>query len=281
LRALLEELALQETNGEFDFSIIIVDNDAERSAEDEVKDFAKNRSLRADYYVEPRQNISLARNKAIENASGEFIAFIDDDEVPVPLWLGTLYRTLNKYGVDGVLGPTLPSFDPAAPQWLVKGGFHDRASYPTGFVIDGRKGRTGNVLIKREVCIAEEQAFRPEFRSGEDQDFFGRMIEKGFTFIWCNEAIAYETVPPIRWEKRFLIKKAMLQGACAVLNRRHKFRYFAKSLLAISIYVVVTPFAFLLGQRAFMQIMVRLFDHLGQVLAVIGYNPIKQAYVTE
>ena len=34
-----------------------------------------------------KQNIALARNKAIENAKGDFIAFIDDDEFPLDQWL--------------------------------------------------------------------------------------------------------------------------------------------------------------------------------------------------
>ena len=281
LRKLLKELVQQETNGLFDFSIIIVDNDATRSAEVVVTDFVKNASIQVCYYIEPRQNISLARNKAVENAHGDLIAFIDDDEIPITGWLVTLFRTLHTYGVDGVLGPTLPHIDPAAPGWLVKGRFYERPRYPTGFIIDGKKGRTGNVLIKRQVCSAEELPFRPEFRSGEDQDFFGRMIQRGFTFIWCNEAIAYETVSPGRWKKRFLLRKAMLQGACSVLNRERRVYNCAKSLLAISVYAGASPFALIFGQQIFMQIMVKLFDHIGQLLAIIGIDPIRQAYVSE
>ena len=37
---------------------------------------------RVKYCVEPRQNIALARNKALQNAEGDLIAFIDDDEFP-------------------------------------------------------------------------------------------------------------------------------------------------------------------------------------------------------
>src|SRR5713101_8324644 len=103
LRRLLEELAFQDTGGLFTYSIIVVDNDHFRSAERVVSDFAARQSVSASYCVESRQNIALARNKAIENTVGDFIAFIDDDELPTKCWLLTLFMTLNEYDVDGVL----------------------------------------------------------------------------------------------------------------------------------------------------------------------------------
>src|ERR1051325_8420557 len=88
--------------------------------------------------VEPRQNIALARNMAVANAKGDFIAFIDDDELPGGEWLLTLFSAYQQYGVDGVLGPVKPRFDEPPPKWVVDGRFCERPSYPTGFVIDWR-----------------------------------------------------------------------------------------------------------------------------------------------
>ncbi len=44
------------------------------------------------------------------------MAFIDDDERPPDRWLLTLFKAYEKYGVDGVLGPVKPHFDPGAPE---------------------------------------------------------------------------------------------------------------------------------------------------------------------
>lgn len=281
LRRLLEELARQQTDGLFTFSVVVVDNDSVRSAEAEVLDFAKHASISASYYVESRQNISLARNKAVEKAQGDFIAFLDDDEFPTQSWLLTLFKALEEHKVDGVLGPVKPFFDQGAPKWVVKGGFYERPTYRTGLIIDGKKGRTGNVLLKRQIFVAGEQPFKPELRSGEDQEFFGRMIQKGHVFTWCNEAAAYETVPPIRWKRTFMLRKALLQGACSILNPAHRGPRIARSIIAVPVYVVALPFALLLGQHKWMSLLVRLFDHLGKLLALMGINVVKQAYVTE
>jgi succinoglycan biosynthesis protein ExoM len=280
LKRLLEELRGQHTGGLFTYSIVVVDNDYARSAEDVVREFGASSAIPVKYCVEPQQNIALARNKAIENAGGNMIAFIDDDELPIERWLLTLFEALNKFGVDGVLGPVKPKFDEEPPQWVVKGKFYDRPSYPTGFVIDWRKGRTGNVLLKRELFGEGTQMFNPDFRTGEDQDFFRRWIEKGHTFIWCHEAMAYEVVPPGRWNYSFMLRRALLQGAASRLHPTFGPRDIAISMIAVPAYIVALPFTLALGHGRFMSPLVRLFNHMGRLLASLGINPVGDPYVT-
>jgi succinoglycan biosynthesis protein ExoM len=280
LRGLLEDLREQDTGGLFTYSILIVDNDHQRSANDVVSEFAAGQAVHVEYYVEPEQNIALARNKAIEHASGDFVVFIDDDESPIQRWLLTLFEACNRHNVHGVLGPVHPRYAETPPAWVVDGKFYDRRTYPTGFVIDWRKGRTGNTLLKKEVFKGVMQPFRPEFRTGEDQDFFRRMIEKGYVFIWCNEAVAYEVVPPLRWKRTFLLKRALLRGHASLAHPTCGARDIMTSAVAAPAYALALPFALAFGQGAFMIILVRLFDHLGRLLGIVGINPVRQPYVT-
>jgi glycosyltransferase involved in cell wall biosynthesis len=278
---LLCALGTQETGEQFTYSIVVADNDRFRSAEPVVSNFAAASDIPVLYCVEPEQNISHARNRAIANATGDFVAFIDDDEFPIQSWLLTLYGACNEYDVDGVLGAVKPYFDEAAPNWVVKGKFYDRATYPTGFVIDWRKGRTGNVLLTKRILEGHAQPFRSEFLTGEDQDFFRRMIEKGHVFIWCNEAVAYEIVPPVRCKRTFMLRRALLRGAVAPVHPTFGSRELAKSVIAVPAYSLALPFALVLGQHRFMALLVRLCDHLGKLLACLGIKPIKAAYVTD
>jgi succinoglycan biosynthesis protein ExoM len=282
LRRLLAALAVQETGGLFTYSVVVADNDRQQSAKSVVGDWtAAGAAMRVSYCVEARQNIALTRNKAIENAKGDFIAFIDDDEWPTPRWLLTLFTACRDYAVDGALGPVKPHFDEQPPRWVIAGKFYDRPTYPTGFVIDWRKGRTGNVLLKGRLFDRDTQPFRPEFLTGEDQDFFRRMIGKGHRFIWCDEALAYETVPPIRWNRTVMLKRALLRGAVSLVHPTGRPTAIAKSMIAAPVYTVVLPFALLLGQGRFMTCLVKLCDHIGRLLAVVGIRPIRESYVTE
>ncbi len=160
LQRLLEELGRQQTGTRFSYSIVVADNDRLRSAEPAVRDFAARSETPIRYCVQPQQNIALTRNKALENAAGEFVAFIDDDEFPTDRWLLTLFEACSEYNVDGVLGPVKPYFDHQAPKWVVDGRFYDRPTYPTGFIIDARKGRTGNVLLRRQIFEDDDTALQ-------------------------------------------------------------------------------------------------------------------------
>src|SRR4029078_701817 len=92
LTRLLNKLMCQVTEGEFTFSVVIADNDSAHSADQVVREISQATGLRIKYCVEPQQNIALVRNQALQNADGDLIAFIDDDEVPVEHWLLNLFR---------------------------------------------------------------------------------------------------------------------------------------------------------------------------------------------
>ncbi len=281
LKRLLEKLSTQETGGHFTYSIVVADNDSLRTAEGAVSDFAAMSPLSVTYCFEPRQNICLARNKAIETSTGDFIAFIDDDEFPAQGWLLSLFQSAADDTVQGVLGPVERHFDEQPPKWVIKGNFYDRPSHPTGFVIDWREGRTGNVLLKRRVLPVGEPAFDPQYHRGGDTEFFRRMIERGHLFIWCNEAVVYETVPPIRWTRSFMLKRALLRGAITLQSPTFGPYTLAKSVIAVPIYAIGLPFMLLLGHHRFMDLLVRLCDHLGKVMAFVGIKPVKNPYVTD
>lgn len=280
LRRLLGDIQKQETGGLFTYSIVICDNDRQRSAEQTVVSFASDSPVEILYCVEPNQGIALARNMVVKNATGDLLAFIDDDEFPDSNWLRSLFLALQQYRVDGILGPVKPSFEAGVPAWIVKGKFYDRSFPSSGCILTSSQTRTGNVLLSSGVLTEIEGPFRPEFRAGEDVDFFRRAIEKGFRFAWCNEGVVFETVPPSRWKRMYLLRKALLRGACAALRPTVDTVDIAKSVTAVLLYTLALPFAAIRGHHKFMDVMVRLCDHLGKLLALVGINPVREPYVS-
>jgi succinoglycan biosynthesis protein ExoM len=279
LKRLLDELSQQETVDLFSFSVVVCDNDQAKSAEPVIDEACATYPFSIKYCVEPRQNIALARNRVVENADGEFLAFIDDDEFPAHDWLLKLFKTCVEYKVDGVLGPVLRHFDDVPPAWLRKSKFYVRRVNPTGMPVAWLEARTGNVLLKREVIGSDTAPFRPEYRAGEDQDFFRRKISEGKKFIWCADAEAFEVVPPARWKRTYLIRKALLRGATAGLQCNAA--GVIKSVIAIPLYALAMPFTVLAGQHYFMTLLVKTCDHLGKLLILMGINPIREQYVSE
>jgi succinoglycan biosynthesis protein ExoM len=279
LRQALEKISLQETGGRFTFSIVVVDNDHGESAKRTVSEFCHLSDIETTYCVEPEQNIALARNRALKNASGNFIAFLDDDEFPTEDWLLSLFNALRQQGVDGVLGPVLPFFEAQPPSWLVRGKFCIRSRHKTGTILDWSETRTGNVLLKSQILDGIDEPFRRQFvDGGEDNDFFRRMIQNGHSFSWCDEAIVYEVVPPERWKRRYMLRRALLRGQ----SQRHTadLATTVKSLLAVPFYIASLPFMLLLGQHMFMNFLIRLFDHSGKLLAIAGFKAAGDKYLS-
>jgi succinoglycan biosynthesis protein ExoM len=273
----LEKLQDQETNGLFTYSVVVVDNDVSQSAEPSVLEYAARASIPIRYRVEAQQNIALARNKALENAEGEFIAFIDDDEFPTKRWLVNLLETCRKDKVDGVLGPVVPEFESRPPQWVVKGGFFERPNYGTGHRMTWKQTRTGNVLFRRKILEGNEIWFKADFDTGgEDVDFFRRMAEQGRSFVWCREAVVYEVVPAARCNRSYLLKRALLRGSNFPKHPTHRWLNIAKSLIAVPLYTLILPVLALFGQHVFVKYLIKFCDHASRLLAFLGVNLVTQ-----
>lgn len=278
LEALLIKLQEQVTNGEFDYSIVLVDNDKDQSARHIFENQWQKSRIPMKYYLEPRSGIPNARNRAIQSSCGNFIAFIDDDEFPMNDWLLNLFRTCCKFNADGVLGPVNPYFEETPPKWIIKGKLFERPSHITGMVLHWSETRCGNVLIRRGILNNNENQFSLKFRHSEDQDFFKRITGKGFKIIWCNEATVYETETRDRFKLSYFLRRALLRGNVSVKLRSRKCFGFLKSLAAFQIYTIALPVLLLLRRHLFIKYLIKDVEHIGILIAYFGFDV--QKYLT-
>jgi hypothetical protein len=191
-----------------------------------------------------------------------------------------MVRFCDSSGASGALGPVRPFFEQTPPRWLVRGGFCERKEHATGYELDWRQTRTGNVLFRSEIINGLAEPFRTEFGTGgEDQDFFRRMILAGGKFLWCNEAPVYELVPPQRWRRSYMLRRALQRGQ----NEKELLSVgsIGKSLVAVPCYSILAPVLLLTRHDIFMNCLIRLFDHLGKLLAAMGFKPVGERYVSQ
>jgi succinoglycan biosynthesis protein ExoM len=278
LRQLLEKLQYQETDNLFIYSAVVVDNDINKTAQDTVHNLQKSSAIKIDYYYEPEKNIALARNKAVENAQGSHIAFIDDDEFPVSDWLLQLYKAMHRHKSDGALGPVRPYYPEGCPAWLIKSRLCERPEHQTGTVLHWGETRTGNVLIDRKIFKDPGNRFGREFgrTGGEDIEFFRKMIEAGKIFIWCNEAPTYETVPPERWSKRFYSQRLLRIGGLVgeKIRQRDSITRCFYSLIKSTGWIITMglslPFAELVGDHLYMRAVTKIMYNAGLISGLMG-----------
>jgi len=213
LARLLEALAGQD--GAPPFEVIVVDNDAAGSAADAIARAPRSLALRA--FVEPLQNIARARNRAVAAATANWIAFVDDDELPRLGWLSHLYAAAQRHWADGVFAPVVPRLPDGAPAWIAAGRFFDRPRHRTGTHVPTDELRTGNALIRRALLAPARDGAGPfderfGLSGGEDTVALGRLANGGARFVWCDEAVVEEQVAPERARVGFLLRRAFGGG---------------------------------------------------------------------
>jgi succinoglycan biosynthesis protein ExoM len=277
LARLLAGLISQATGGLFSYSIIVVDNDRRRSAENAVFSCKKNSKVSIEYLVEERQNVALARNKAIDNAKGELIALMDDDDFPSQDWLLNLFMAFQKSACSGVIGRISYKFNGVVSGWVKKISFFN-LKYKTGAILN-RDMYTGNCLLDRRLFSSGNNYFLPELgEGGEDAEFFYRMRKLGHNFIWCNEAVVYAPVPPERLRLKWLLRRALRYGIVdfkiKTQERAFLARFMAilKSFLFSLALLLLMPFTLIRGKHKFYDCLFAAVSCAGFFLGNFGYS---------
>jgi succinoglycan biosynthesis protein ExoM len=283
LGRLLESLAAQHTCGEFEFSIVVVDNDHAGSARDTVGQLRARCQLDVTYEVGALNSIPAARNHALRLAKGNYIGIIDDDEFPLPQWLITLYHAIKTFNVDGALGPVVPYFETRPPAWLLRGRFCERPLHRTGTLLHWQQTRTGNVLIKRDVFDKNLLLFDESFTTGgSDREFFKQAMSRGCRFIAVEEAPVFEIVPPERQTKGYWLRRAVVNGFNAHKNSIGQVTGLPRLLLAprlsgaVLLYSMAAPVCALLGTHVLIHCLERGAHHLSRLCAMMGTELIKE-----
>ena len=101
------------------FEILVVDNKSTDNTRQVVcEEFAFVPNLR--YFYEPIIGLSQARNTGWCNASGEYVAYLDDDAIACPQWLEKILDAFSKVVPQpgGVGGKVEPIWEVPRPDWL-------------------------------------------------------------------------------------------------------------------------------------------------------------------
>jgi glycosyltransferase involved in cell wall biosynthesis len=164
------------------------------------------------YVVEPRRGLTYARNRAIAEAGAvDFVAFIDDDEVPSAQWLDEHLWAQSEFAADVVSGPALPKYAPEVADWVKDGGFFDRQVVATGTL--RRACPTNNVLVGTHV-FERVPKFDDAFAlsGAEDTDFFLRVSKAGYRIVWSQEAAVFESVSAKRGTVAWILRREYQTG---------------------------------------------------------------------
>ncbi len=184
LRRCLESLSRL---GYPNFDVLVVDNS---EGDDQTKDLAD--IFHASYVLEPQTGLSLARNTGAKHATGELIAYIDDDAIAKADWLNAFAREFLDAKVMAVAGQVIEggtlrgglsriSVGREEPNWVAITSF-------------GGVGNGGNLAF-RSAAFASWPGFDSRLGRGtqidgnEEHDAFFQMVRRGHRVVYAPDAI--------------------------------------------------------------------------------------------
>lgn len=106
LPAVLDKLRQQVNTESISWEIIVVDNNSSDNTASLVRDYQRNWSAGCSlrYTVENQQGAAFARIKAVREAKGEWIGFLDDDTLPAANWVAAAVEFGKTHPRAGAYG---------------------------------------------------------------------------------------------------------------------------------------------------------------------------------
>ncbi len=220
LEKCLRSLASQQHVGDFEFHILVVDNDATPSAAPVVEALSAVSPFPIHYFHEPRRGIPMARNRVLDEAlalKAEWLAFFDDDQVVNPNCMERFLYVARRDKADAVAAGKI-FVDPAPlPFWCVSNPDRKTIVSERGAASDGpldsRKRKilaTNGVLLSAKLFWDSGMALRFDERLAlggwEDGHFFEAAYRQGALLVnSCLPVVSEERHP-----SRFTFGRQML-----------------------------------------------------------------------
>lgn len=221
-----------------DHEILAVDNGSTDETANVIDCFAERYEPVVSLTESAIQGSYAARNRGVEHASGEFIAFIDADMWVDSDWIESVVRVATTEGYD-YFGCDVEIVPVNEPPTLA-----ERYNMVTGFPVEeyveeSHFAPTCCLVVHREV-LKEVGLFDERLLSGGDKEFGKRVQCRGFSQGYVPDITMYH---PARGSFFTLFKKAFRIGrGRAQLGRYHGEEDFEKlSLLSSKQYIPPNP----------------------------------------
>lgn len=175
------------------FELIFVDDNSTDNTVDIIRETLENSNVSFELIInETNKGPGYSRNRGIEKASGEYIVFIDSDDMVREDHLSTLYNNIGDYDSVFIKGLKVDNdgnlfnfkvdrFDPLIGLSIKNNNvvkaidiinLEILMEIPFSFVF---------LLYKKDIIMENEIKFNEEFRYGEDTEFAVKYLSK------CNE----------------------------------------------------------------------------------------------
>lgn len=182
---ILEALMSVKAQTYTEWELIVVEDGSKDRTEEIVKEFASTIVDRKIQYVHHSQNKGAgeARNTAIKLAKGEFLAFLDSDDIWKEYHLELSIRELQLSGAD-LAHSAIEVFNNKTRKTIIIVNPSDEeiADFPNSF-FKRCYVPMPTVVVKKSI-FQKLGDFDQNLKIAEDYDYWLRMVEAGFKFVY-------------------------------------------------------------------------------------------------
>lgn len=218
----LESLRALRCPPAVDFEILVVDNNSTDETPQIIQKYRVLLAPRLRSVFEPQQGLSHARNRALQEAKGEIVSFLDDDVLVDPQWLSAVAGAFAAHAAAVVGGRSYLVFRSQRPSWLSE---HyefllSRLDHGEQTLVGTDKDLYGlNFSVRRDI-VFEAGGFDPSLgrcgvaslRSGEECDLLRRVRDLGGVVVYEPRAVVGHIITGERLRMKWFMKRAFAPG---------------------------------------------------------------------
>jgi glycosyltransferase involved in cell wall biosynthesis len=185
--------------------LLAVDNDSTDETRDAILGYTQTQRNVHLFVEDEIQGSYAARNKGIQHAEGDVLAFLDADETVDDGWLETALQAMQDQNAD-YLGCNV---ELTLPENTLVGRYNARTGFPVEQYLETEHyAPTCALLVRREV-FEDVGLFDARLISGGDREFGERVYEAGYKQGYAEDATVYH---PARTTFESLAKKNFRVG---------------------------------------------------------------------
>jgi glucosyl-dolichyl phosphate glucuronosyltransferase len=222
LAEMLESLRPLRCPAGVEYEILVVDNNCTDGTQDVIEKYRTLLAPRLRSVVETAQGLSHARNRALQEAQGQVVSFLDDDVIVDPDWLAAVVGAFETHAAAVVGGRSYLIYRSRRPAWLPEHYefFLSRLDYGDRALVGTDKDLYGlNFSIRKDIAL-QVGGFDPSLgrcgggslRSGEESDLLRRVRQRGGVVVYEPKAVVGHIVAENRLQPRWFLRRAFAAG---------------------------------------------------------------------
>jgi glycosyltransferase involved in cell wall biosynthesis len=265
-----------------EIEIIVIDNGSTDNTADVVNGLQQRHGPRLRYILEDKLGLSVARNRAIREANGEFILFLDDDALASSHWVQHIVDVFERDMAIGCVGGKIdPIWEAEEPDWVPE-------EYRSVFtILDYSNGvkemrspsiPDGANIAFRTSVFSHIKPFREDLGrvgknllSSEESELIARLRTR-YKVFYTSYASVKHKIAKERTTKKWFLKRIFWQGVSDAVKRQDKsaiavLKHTIRMLLAVG-----TSLLSIFHYKRFIRQVVKICYRNGSLVGILRYN---------